>query len=120
MWSIAGARVMFEPAGFNVIALPGRDWAFLAEFGPPRAVGLETLFDWLWRPAPENIALIRDDRFGPLFETLGLESARCYLESAIADERTRWEPAQREEPAQTSVRYFSLRALRSLISARRR
>ena len=120
VWSIAGARVMFEPAGFNVIALPGRDWAFLAEFGPPRAVGLETLVDWLWRPAPENIALIRDDRFGPLFETLGLESARCYLESAIADERTRWEPAQREEPAQTSVRYFSLRALRSLISARRR
>ena len=49
-WSIAGARMMFEPAGFNLIALPGRDWAFLAEFGPPRPVGIETLVDWLWRP----------------------------------------------------------------------
>ena len=78
--------MMFERAGFNVIALPGRDLAFLAEFGPPRAVGLETLVEWLWRPVPENIALVRNDRFGPLFETLGLEFARCYLEAATADE----------------------------------
>jgi hypothetical protein len=43
------------------------------------------LLDWLWRPAPENIALVRNDRFGPLFETAGLESARGHLECAIAD-----------------------------------
>ena len=89
-WSVAGARVIFEPAGFNVIALPGRDWAFLAEFGPPRAVDAGMLTDWLWRPVPENIALIRNDRFGPLFEAIGLECARCYLESGVAEERTRW------------------------------
>ncbi|HLY00437.1 MAG TPA: methyltransferase domain-containing protein [Roseiarcus sp.] len=89
-WSVAGARVLFEPAGFNVIALPGRDWAFLAEFGPPRAVGADMLMDWLWRPAPDNIALVRKDRFGSLFETIGLESARCYLEAGVAEERTRW------------------------------
>ena len=96
-WSIAGARVVFEPAGFNVIALPGRDWAFLAEFGPPRAVGADTLIDWLWRPAPDNIALIRNDRFGPLFETIGLECARCYLEFGVAEERTRWAEGLRSE-----------------------
>jgi hypothetical protein len=89
-WSVAGARIVFERAGFNVIALPGRDWAFLAEFGPPRAVGADMLMDWLWRPAPENIALIRKDRFGSLFETIGLECARCYFESGVAEERTRW------------------------------
>lgn len=89
-WSVAGAQVIFEPAGFNVIALPGRDWAFLAEFGPPRAVDAGMLTDWLWRPVPENIALIRNDRFGPLFEAIGLECARCYLESGVAEERTRW------------------------------
>jgi Methyltransferase domain len=88
--SVAGARVVFERAGFNVIALPGRDWAFLAEFGPPRAVDADMLMDWLWRPAPENLALIRNDRFGPLFEAIGLECARCYLECGVAEARTRW------------------------------
>ena len=89
-WSVEGARVIFEPAGFNVIALPGRDWAFLAEFGPPRTVGADMLRDWLWRPLPENIALTRNDQFGSLFETIGLECARCYLEAGVAEERTRW------------------------------
>jgi hypothetical protein len=89
-WSVAGARIVFERAGFNVIALPGRDWAFLAEFGPPRTVGADMLRDWLWRPLPENIALTRNDQFGSLFETIGLECARCYLEAGVAEERTRW------------------------------
>ena len=89
-WSVAGARAIFEPAGFNVIASPGRDWAFLAEFGPPRAVDADMLMDWLWRPVRENLALICNDRFGPLFEAIGLECARCYLESGVAEERTRW------------------------------
>jgi hypothetical protein len=93
----AGARVLFEPAGFNVIALPGRDWAFLAEFGPPRRVEADTLAEWLWRPVPENIDLIRKDRFGSLFETIGLESARCYFESAAAEARTRQAPAYQNE-----------------------
>jgi hypothetical protein len=39
-WSIDGARIMFERAGFNVIALPGRDWTFLAELGPPAPLTL--------------------------------------------------------------------------------
>ena len=107
VWSIAGARMMFERAGFNVIALPGRNWAFLAEFGPPRAVGLETLVEWLWRPVPENIALVRNDRFGPLFETLGLESARCYLEAATADERARWAHGLESELRQARARRFN-------------
>jgi SAM-dependent methyltransferase len=86
-WSIAGARHIFAPAGFNVIPLPGRDWAFLAEFGPPRELTADDLLSWLWRPVPENLAIMRHDPFGPLFETMGLESTRCYLESALAEGR---------------------------------
>ena len=55
------------------------------------------LMDWLWRPAADNIALVRKDRFGSLFETIGLECARCYLESGIAEERTRWAEGLRSE-----------------------
>ena len=96
-WSVPGARVVFERAGFNVIPLPGRDWAFLAEFGPPRTVDLDMLMNWLWRPNPENIGLVLDDRFGQLFLAVGLESARCYLEAATAEERTRWALALQSE-----------------------
>jgi SAM-dependent methyltransferase len=89
-WSIAGARKIFEPSGFNVIELPGRDWAFLAEFGPPRTVDIDTLWSWLWRPITSNAAIASNDRFGSLFEAIGLESARCYLEAATAVSRTHW------------------------------
>ncbi len=86
-WSIAGIRRIFEPAGFNVIPLPGRDWAFLAEYGPPRTLSADDLMSWLWTPVTENMALLRDQEFGALFTTIGIESSRCYLESAIADAR---------------------------------
>jgi hypothetical protein len=89
-WSIAGAAAMLAPAGFNVVPLPGRDWAFLAEFGPPRQLSADDLLNWLWRPVPENLALTRQDPYGPLFATIGLESARCYLESALATGRGHW------------------------------
>jgi hypothetical protein len=63
-WSIDGARRVFPPAGFNIIPLPGRDRAFLAEFGPERAVLVDDLISWLWHPVPENLALWRNDAFG--------------------------------------------------------
>jgi hypothetical protein len=89
-WSIAGARQIFAPAGFNVIPIPGRDWAFFAEFGPPRELSVDDLMSWLWHPVPENLATFRHDAFGPLFETMGLEAARCYLEGALAEGRGHW------------------------------
>jgi hypothetical protein len=89
-WSIAGVREIFAPAGFNVIPIPGRDWAFLAEFGPSRALSVDDLMSWLWQPVPDNLALLQRDALGPLFETIGLESARCYLEGALAEGRGHW------------------------------
>lgn len=89
-WSLAGARKIFGPAGFSVIPLPGRDWAFLAEFGPAREISADDLLAWLWQPVPENLALMQRDAYGSLLATTGLESARCYLEHSVAVERTQW------------------------------
>jgi SAM-dependent methyltransferase len=79
-YSIAGARAVFEPFGFNIIPLPGRYWAFLAEFGPVVPVSRDDLYARLWTPVPENMALLGADPFGNMLHVAGLEAARCYLE----------------------------------------
>ena len=89
-YSIAGLARVFGPAGFNVIPLPGRDWAFLAEFGPTEQVGSTELFDRIWHLVADNMAALTGDPYGNLFKAMGLESARCYLEAATAEERTKW------------------------------
>jgi hypothetical protein len=89
-YSIAGLTHIFAPLGFNVIALPGRTWAFLLEYGPPASVGCAELFQRLWNPVPENMQALTGDPFGNLFRAMGLEGARCYLEHATAHERTQW------------------------------
>jgi hypothetical protein len=89
-YSIAGLTHIFAPLGFNVIALPGRAWAFLLEYGPPASIGSSELFDRLWHPVPENMEALTGDPFGNLFRAMGLEGARCYLEHATAQERTQW------------------------------
>jgi hypothetical protein len=89
-YSIAGLTHIFAPLGFNVIALPGRTWAFLLEYGPPAAVGCAELLDRLWNPVPENMQALAGDPFGNMIRAMGLESARCYLEHATAQERTQW------------------------------
>jgi hypothetical protein len=78
-YSLAGAAHIFAPAGFNVIELPGRAWAFLAECGPQHPVDTEALMARLWHPVPENIAMLRSARFGGLIRAAGIEAARAYL-----------------------------------------
>ncbi len=77
-YSLTGLARLFEPAGFNVIGLPGRHWAFLAEFGPPAATGPNALIARLWNPVPENRAMLDGCRFGELIRAAGIESARAY------------------------------------------
>ena len=89
-YSIAGLTHIFAPLGFNVIALPGRTWAFLLEYGPPASIGCDELLHRLWTPLPENMQALSGDPFGNMFRAMGLEGARCYLEHATAQERTRW------------------------------
>ncbi len=78
-YSLAGAASIFGPAGFNVIALPGRAWAFLAEFGPQHPVDTEALIARLWHPVPENVSMLHSARFGELIRAAGIEAARAYL-----------------------------------------
>lgn len=90
-YSTQGAAALFEPAGFTIIPLPGRDWAFFAEYrGEGGQIGENELFTRLWSPVPANLALLNQARFGPLMIGMGLDSARCYLEHASATARTLW------------------------------
>jgi hypothetical protein len=100
-YSVAGAECIFNPAGFNVIALPGRHWAFLAEFGPKQMVDEDTLISRLWRPVPENAAMLHSARFGALIRSAGIDTARAYL------------PRIQTAVASTSVRKPRLRLWRS-------
>jgi hypothetical protein len=78
-YSLAGAASIFAPAGFNVIELPGRAWAFLAEFGAPQRVDADALITRLWHPVAENVSMLRSARFGELIRSAGIEAARAYL-----------------------------------------
>jgi hypothetical protein len=83
-YSVAGAASIFNPAGFNVIALPGRYWAFLAEFGPPQSIDEDALISRLWHPVPENEAMLAGSRFGALMRSAGIDTARAYLPRVTA------------------------------------
>lgn len=90
-YSVTAAAHLFGPAGFKVIALPGRDWGFLAEFTDDQEpVGTDQLFDRLWHPDPKNMHMLTTARFGPLMIGMGLEASRCYLEHAASDAHARW------------------------------
>jgi len=83
-YSIAAVRSVFAESGFEVHALPGRDWAFLAEFKGAPLTG-EDLMTRVWTPLAENVALMKSGPFGHLLHAMGIESARCYLEAAQSE-----------------------------------
>jgi len=83
-YSVAGASSVFNPAGFNVIALPGRYWAFLAEFGPQQSIDEDALISRLWHPVEENAAMLGGARFGALMRSAGIDTARAYLPRVTA------------------------------------
>jgi len=89
-YSIKGITKIFQKHGFSIIPLPGRTWAFLAEFGQSDKPSADELLSRIWTPIPENIQCLKDSEFGPLMYNIGIESARCYLEHAICNERTLW------------------------------
>jgi len=78
-YALAGAASIFAPAGFNVIALPGRAWAFLVEFGPGEPCDADALIARLWHPVPENVTMLRSARFGELIRAAALDTARATL-----------------------------------------
>lgn len=89
-YSTAGLAPLFAEQGFTLHPFPGRDWGFLAEFGTVAPLTSETALTRLWTPLRENTDLLKKGRFGHFVLAAGLEGARCYLEAATAEERTRW------------------------------
>lgn len=90
-YSLDALKPIFADYGFTLIELPGRDWGFLVEYkSDGKLIGSEGLLTRLWTAVPENVSVLKNNGFGPLLYSIGLESARCYLEHAIAVERTAW------------------------------
>ena len=89
-YSVKGLKPIFKEFGFRIHPIPGRNWAFLAEFDRLKECTAEEILNRLWTALPENVARLKDPEFGPLMYTVGLESARCYLEHAICQQRTSW------------------------------
>ncbi|WP_179284220.1 methyltransferase domain-containing protein [Bordetella genomosp. 10] len=89
-YGLQGLKGIFNRHGFQLIPLYGRDWAFLAEFMGETVDSPDELLGRIWSPHPMNRKTLCDSKFGPLMHSVGLESARCYVESHIAAERTTW------------------------------
>lgn len=89
-YSLKGLAPIFSEFGFTIHPLHGRSWAFLAEFDRVKECTADELLTRVWTAVPENVDRLKDHDFGPLMYTLGVESARCYLEHAIATQRTHW------------------------------
>lgn len=89
-YSLKGLAPIFAEFGFTIHPLHGRSWAFLAEYDHVKECTADELLSRIWTAVPENVDRLKDQQFGPLMYTLGIESARCYLEHAIAEQRTHW------------------------------
>jgi hypothetical protein len=76
-WSIKGLRILLEPLGFKISQIPGKTWAFLAEYRPSHNFATE-LIDRIWQALPENINALKDKKTGDLMYILGIETARAY------------------------------------------
>jgi hypothetical protein len=83
-WSLAGARAIFGEHGFQVHQLPGKVFAFAAEFEPPDAPDYSLR---IYQPLPQNLDLLRRN---PLLYSATFESARSYFYEEGYNERTTW------------------------------
>jgi hypothetical protein len=76
IWSVAAARRIFEPEGFSVFPIMGKNWAFVVEW-QSRQESNGTINERIWSPDPENKAMLSDSANGSLMYILGLETARA-------------------------------------------
>lgn len=83
-YSVAGIRAIFEPHGFQVHALPGKSFAFAAEYQPSASPPYDQR---IYHPLEENLALLNRH---PLLYNAAFESARSYYYAAGYLERTNW------------------------------
>lgn len=76
-YSLEGLRKIFAPEGFDVLELPGKDWACLLEYRPdPKTT--KPVDERIWRPVEENRRVLEDSKMGNLMYVLGIDTARAY------------------------------------------
>jgi hypothetical protein len=76
-WSISALQHIAEPLGFKIIPIPGKTWAFIAEYLPDQGFN-EAINHRIWTALPENRQVLNDRQTGNLMYILGLETARAY------------------------------------------
>lgn len=83
-YSLQAVSPIFARHGLRVGALPGKSFAFFAEFKPSES---PTFDERVYQPVAENVALLRRHE---LLYHAAFETARSYLYFAEYQERTRW------------------------------
>ncbi|MFZ5657630.1 MAG: hypothetical protein ACOY37_11325 [Pseudomonadota bacterium] len=83
-YSLAAVERIFSPLGFRVGTLPGKSFAFFAEYQPVEELDFDRR---IYAPVAENAALLK--RNGLLFHA-AFETARSYLYYSGYMERTAW------------------------------
>jgi hypothetical protein len=78
-YGLTGLRHIFEPLGFAIVPLPGKSFAFLAEFQPSQGQQQFTS-DRFYAPTAPNVRLLRE---APLLYIAAFESARSYYFQAV-------------------------------------
>lgn len=104
-YSVAGLRTIFEPLGFRVHQLPGKSFAFAAEYRPGPELGYD---DRIYRPLPENLALLNRNQ---LLYQAAFESARSYYYADGYLQRTRWALSLNQELADARAQAEVLRVM---------
>ena len=77
-WSVKGLNHLVKPIGFEVYSIPGKTWAFIAEYKPNHNFN-NPLPERIWHALPENVNILRDQTTGNLMYVLGLETVRAYI-----------------------------------------
>jgi hypothetical protein len=76
-WSIKALQILLKSTGFKIMLIPGKTWAFIAEFKPDHNF-TNSIQDRIWHALPENLQILKDEKTGELLYVLALDTARAY------------------------------------------
>lgn len=76
-YSVKAMQHLAAPFGFRVMPIPGKTWAFIAEYkslGPAN----ENIQNRIWTALEQNLKVLSDKEMGSVLKILGLETCRAY------------------------------------------
>jgi hypothetical protein len=91
-YSIKAIEIIFNKYDFQIMSIPGRTYAFIAEYKSERKfkVTTDSFSQLIWGSLEENLKKLKDNEFGPLMYLLGLHSLRTSVDGELVKERTEW------------------------------